>query len=42
MSVGANGVPALKIEKLRKTYSNGFLALDGVSLEVEAGTSSDC
>ena len=33
----ANGVPALKIEKLTKTYSNGFLALDGVSLEVEAG-----
>jgi len=33
-----NGVPALKIEDLRKTYSNGFLALSGVSLEVEAGT----
>ena len=33
----ANGTPALKIEKLTKTYSNGFLALDGVSLEVEAG-----
>ena len=32
-----NGVPALRIEDLRKTYSNGFLALDGVSLEVEAG-----
>jgi ABC-2 type transport system ATP-binding protein len=32
-----NGVPALKIEDLRKTYSNGFLALSGVSLEVEAG-----
>jgi ABC-2 type transport system ATP-binding protein len=32
-----NGVPALKIEKLKKTYSNGLLALDGVSLEVEAG-----
>jgi ABC-2 type transport system ATP-binding protein len=32
-----NGVPALKIEDLRKTYSNGFLALGGVSLEVEAG-----
>ncbi len=29
--------PALKIEKLRKTYSNGLLALDGVSLEVRAG-----
>jgi ABC-2 type transport system ATP-binding protein len=33
-----NGVPALKIEDLRKTYSNGFLALGGVSLKVEAGT----
>jgi ABC-2 type transport system ATP-binding protein len=32
-----NGAPALKIEKLRKTYSNGLLALDGVSLEIEAG-----
>ena len=32
-----NGVPALRIEDLKKTYSNGFLALDGVSLEVEAG-----
>jgi ABC-2 type transport system ATP-binding protein len=32
-----NGVPALKIEKLKKTYSTGLLALDGVSLEVEAG-----
>ena len=32
-----NGVPALRIENLRKTYSNGFLALDGVSLEVGAG-----
>jgi ABC-2 type transport system ATP-binding protein len=30
-------VPALKIEKLRKTYSNGLLALDGISLEVQAG-----
>jgi ABC-2 type transport system ATP-binding protein len=30
-------VPALKVEKLRKTYSNGILALDGVSLEVQAG-----
>jgi ABC-2 type transport system ATP-binding protein len=29
--------PALKVEKLRKTYSNGLLALDGVSLEVQAG-----
>ena len=32
-----SGVPALKIEKLTNTYSNGFLALDGVSLEVGAG-----
>ena len=32
-----NGVPALRIEDLRKTYSNRFLALGGVSLEVEAG-----
>ena len=32
-----NVVPALKIEKLRKTYSNGLLALDGGSLKVEAG-----
>ena len=32
-----NDTPALKIEKLRKTYSTGLVALDGVSLEVEAG-----
>jgi ABC-2 type transport system ATP-binding protein len=32
-----NGTPALKVDKLRKTYSTGVLALDGVSLEVEAG-----
>ncbi|HEX2183084.1 MAG TPA: ABC transporter ATP-binding protein [Rubrobacteraceae bacterium] len=32
-----DGPPALKVEKLRKTYSTGVLALDGVSLEVEAG-----
>jgi ABC-2 type transport system ATP-binding protein len=32
-----NGTPALKVEKLRKTYSTGVLALDGVSLVVEAG-----
>ncbi len=32
-----NGTPALKVEKLKKTYSTGVLALDGVSLEVEAG-----
>jgi ABC-2 type transport system ATP-binding protein len=30
-------ITALKIDKLRKTYSNGLLALDGVSLEVGAG-----
>jgi ABC-2 type transport system ATP-binding protein len=30
-------VPALKIERLRKTYSNGLLALDDISLEVQAG-----
>ena len=30
-------VTALKIEKLRKTYSNGLLALDKVSLEIRAG-----
>ncbi|MDQ3923296.1 MAG: ABC transporter ATP-binding protein [Actinomycetota bacterium] len=32
-----NAVPALKVERLKKTYSNGFLALDGVSLDVEVG-----
>ena len=32
-----SGTPALKIEKLKKTYSTGLLALDEVSLEVEAG-----
>jgi ABC-2 type transport system ATP-binding protein len=30
-------VLALKVEKLKKTYSNAFLALDEVSLEVRAG-----
>ena len=30
-------VSALKVEKLTKTYSNGLLALDGISLEVQAG-----
>jgi len=29
--------PALKVEKLRKTYSNGLLALARVSLEIQAG-----
>ena len=32
-----NGTPALNVEKLKKTYSTGVLALDGISLEVEAG-----
>jgi ABC-2 type transport system ATP-binding protein len=30
-------IPALKVEKLKKTYSTGVLALDSISLEVEAG-----
>ena len=30
-------VPALKVEKLKKTYSTGVLALDSISLEVEGG-----
>ena len=29
--------PALKVEELKKTYSNGLVALGGVSLEVGAG-----
>ena len=29
--------PALRVEGLKKTYSNGLVALDGVSLEVGAG-----
>jgi ABC-2 type transport system ATP-binding protein len=32
-----NGTPALRVEKLRKTYPTGVLALDGISLEVGAG-----
>ncbi len=32
-----NGTPALKVEKLKKTYSTGLVALDEVTLEVEAG-----
>jgi ABC-2 type transport system ATP-binding protein len=32
-----NGTPALKLEKLKKSYSTGVLALDSVSLEVGAG-----
>ncbi len=36
--VSPNGrVPALRIEGLKKTYSNGLLALDDVSLDIEAG-----
>ena len=30
-------VPALRVEKLKKTYSTGLLALDGVSLEIKSG-----
>ena len=30
-------LPALRVEGLKKTYSNGLVALDGVSLEVGAG-----
>ncbi len=30
-------IPALKVEKLRKTYSNGLRALNDVSLDIEAG-----
>jgi ABC-2 type transport system ATP-binding protein len=33
----SGGVPALKIDDLRKTYKNGFEALGGVSLEVGGG-----
>jgi ABC-2 type transport system ATP-binding protein len=32
-----HGTPALKLEKLKKSYSTGVLALDNVSLEVGAG-----
>jgi ABC-2 type transport system ATP-binding protein len=43
--IGANGhrnghrggVPALRVEDLKKTYKSGLLALDGVSLQVGAG-----
>ena len=41
MSLSRHGhvpVPALKIEDLRKTYSNGLVALDGVSLDIEPGS----
>ena len=37
MSAARNGVPALKVEKLRKTYPGGLLALDDISLDVGAG-----
>lgn len=36
-SANGEGVPALKVDDLRKTYRDGFVALDGVSLEVGAG-----
>lgn len=35
--MSAENVPALKVDDLRKTYRDGFVALDGVSLEVGAG-----
>ena len=31
-------VPALRVENLRKTYKNGLVALDGVSLDIEPGS----
>ena len=34
--IGAE-IPALRVKKLKKTYSNGLLALDGVSLEIKSG-----
>jgi ABC-2 type transport system ATP-binding protein len=34
--IGAE-IPALRVERLKKTYSNGLLALDGVSLEIKSG-----
>ncbi len=34
--IGAE-ISALRVEKLKKTYSNGLLALDGVSLEIKSG-----
>ena len=34
--IGAE-ILALRVEKLKKTYSNGLLALDGVSLEIKSG-----
>ncbi len=38
MDISRNGrVPALRVEKLRKTYKNGLVALDDVSLEIPAG-----
>lgn len=38
MDARRNGrVPALRVEKLRKTYKNGLVALDDVSLEIPAG-----
>lgn len=37
MSERSGETPALKVEDLRKTYRDGFVALDGVSIEVGAG-----
>lgn len=34
---GYGEVPALRVEDLRKTYRDGFVALDGVSIELGAG-----
>jgi len=34
---GTPMTPALKIQGLRKTYQNGFVALDGIDLEVAQG-----
>ncbi|MGI8648931.1 MAG: ABC transporter ATP-binding protein [Rubrobacter sp.] len=33
----SEAVPALRVEDLRKTYRDGFVALDGVSMEIGAG-----
>lgn len=34
---GRHQAPALRVKDLRKTYKNGLVALDGVSLEIERG-----
>ncbi|MBA3231959.1 MAG: ABC transporter ATP-binding protein [Acidobacteria bacterium] len=38
MSSRDGRAPALRIEDLRKTYRDGFVALDGVSLEIASGS----